>query len=129
MMNISSNIIIIVFLLFFLLSSLCVCYRTIKFQNTQKRKLVLEEEIIEEDEPEEKISKPEEKISKPEEPKIEHLSSDQKVQKKSIGASIPSKKKLAGLVKLKKDEPKKEDKPQTSGLSLLGAYSDSENSE
>ncbi|EFA01632.1 splicing factor YJU2 [Tribolium castaneum] len=92
--------------------------KTIKFQNSQKRKVVVEEEIIEDDEPEAKVSKPET-------PKTETASSEPKVQKKIVSA----RKMLSGLVKLKKDEPKKEEKPQTSGLSLLGAYSDSENSE
>ncbi|XP_044255407.1 splicing factor YJU2 [Tribolium madens] len=92
--------------------------KTIKFQNSQKRKVVVEEEIIEEDEPEVKVSKSET-------PKTEITFNEPRIQKKAVSA----RKMLSGLVKLKKDEPKKEEKPQSSGLSLLGAYSDSENSE
>lgn len=88
---------------------------------------MVEEEIIEEDEPVAKIVK-----------------SEPTIIKKNPEATVTSRKKLSGLVKVKKneDKPKEESKKekennrkvetqnsQNSGLSLLCAYSDSENSE
>ncbi|KAJ3658441.1 hypothetical protein Zmor_010176 [Zophobas morio] len=98
--------------------------KTIKFHSADKRKLVVEEEIIEEDAPAAKIPKAE--VVK------DVKSRSVPVVKKSIGGPTSSRKMLAGLVKVKKDEPKKEKeavKPESSSLRLLGAYSDSETSD
>ena len=86
--------------------------------------MVVEEEIIEEDAPAAKIPKAE--VVK------DVKSRSVPVVKKSIGGPTSSRKMLAGLVKVKKDEPKKEKeavKPESSSLRLLGAYSDSETSD
>ncbi|RZC38712.1 coiled-coil domain-containing protein 94 [Asbolus verrucosus] len=93
--------------------------KTIKFQNNQKRKLVVEEEIIEEDEPVVKVAKAGKSSS--------GESKNQTGSKKGVGVS--SRKMLAGLVKVKKDEEKREEKQLSNGLSLLGAYTDSDNSD
>ncbi|XP_018571417.1 coiled-coil domain-containing protein 94 [Anoplophora glabripennis] len=130
--------------------------KSIKFQSTQKRKLVVEEQIIEEsDEPEVKFTRQEEitnssviensNTSKP----IETTATTSTVSWTKGSQKMLSKKgnSLVGLVKVKKDakeapistqkvsqseraEPtlKNDIKPVTNGLSLLGAYSDSENS-
>ena len=106
------------------LSYWCLIFRTIKFHSADKRKLVVEEEIIEEDAPAAKIPKAE--VVK------DVKSRSVPVVKKSIGGPTSSRKMLAGLVKVKKDEPKKEKeavKPESSSLRLLGAYSDSETSD
>ncbi|CAH1370115.1 hypothetical protein MTP99_011636 [Tenebrio molitor] len=85
--------------------------KTIKFQRSDKRKLVVEEEIVEE-EPEVKVVKAESSSSV-----------KSQVAKKS---ATSSRKLLSGLVKIKKDEPKE---VGSKGLSLLGAYSDSDASD
>lgn len=134
-------------------------FRTIKFQSTQKRKLVVEEEIIEEDQPQEKIVKtvdiqisvPEPQKEPNEQPQLPSSSSstwcmkDSKRPKKTtslIGIVKPSvKKNTKSLIEFVKpligeSENSQDDhvnqtevKVAPSGLSLLGAYSDSENSD
>lgn len=131
-------------------------FRTIKFQNAGKRKIVLEEEIVDETEPEEKVAKTGEG---PVEDRNQAGSSSYvpktNFTTKILKGVIAKKSKLSGLVKIKKDtknqstenednkqaeekreestnqkEPSAEVKSSNSnGLSLLGAYSDSESSD
>lgn len=93
--------------------------KSVKFQNNQKRKIVVEEEIVE-DVPEVKIAKP------------ESTSTSLTVNKAaSKVTSTITKAKFSGLIKIKKgtsDVPQAPQKP-TNSLSLLGAYSDSDNSD
>lgn len=113
-----------------------------KFQSTQKRKLVAAEEIIE-DQPQEKTVKsntsesntPEQDPQSNSSSSLWSLKDNKPVQKKSsslIGIVTSNNKKAnKPLTEMSKpiDEAKEDVKVTTSGLSLLGAYSDSDNSD
>lgn len=146
-------------------------FRSVKFQSSQKRKVVVEEEIIEEmsdnDEPETKTQKVDDVQNKTEiiDPLIESTASASKKPStstsntqswnRSVGV-ISRKNALTGLVKVKKqdsassssvlkdnNESKSDasestnqeqktvsnEAPTTNGLSLLGAYSDSDSNQ
>lgn len=92
--------------------------KSVKFQNNQKRKIVVEEEIVE-DLPEVKIAK------------AESTSTSLITNKPSKVTSTITKSKFSGLIKMKKDLSDVTQPPQkpTNSLSLLGAYSDSDNSD
>ncbi|CAG9857562.1 unnamed protein product [Phyllotreta striolata] len=95
--------------------------KTVQFSNKSKRKLVAEEEVIEVIEPEQKLPKPDCSNSKP--------TSSMWTKNET---TVTKKKSLLGLVKTSKDKVNKcSDPPRTAtaGLSLLSAYSDSENSD
>lgn len=99
------------------------CFRTIKFQsNNQKRKIVVEEEVIEDLEPT-KISKMNEPTSNTQQ-KIVQSTNKNKFAKKPL---------LKGLVRLpgnknttNKSNSNSTISKSTNGLSLLGNYSDSD---
>ncbi|XP_076250007.1 splicing factor YJU2 [Rhynchophorus ferrugineus] len=111
----------------------------IKFQNSGKRKVVVEEVIEETDEPETKVTK------LTEESKNVVVSSSSSTNSWSVNTNklaTTKKKTLSGLIKLKDSQSSTSVKPSTecevsdkstenkpsssNGLSLLGAYSDSE---
>ncbi|CAH1107548.1 unnamed protein product [Psylliodes chrysocephalus] len=106
--------------------------KSVNFSSNSKRKLIIEEEIIEEEQPQLKLSKSEGNVI--------NLNSESKSGPSSSmwaknGSNIVIKKKtLLGLVKTNKSVNKEAEvpskqQPSTGGLSLLSAYSDSENSD
>lgn len=113
----------------------------IKFQNSGKRKVVAEEVIEESDEPEIKVTK----LVKKEETKSTVVPSSSSTSNWSVNTNklvVTKKKTLSGLIKLKDSQDTTSIKPSnasdvlekstgnkpssSNGLSLLGAYSDSE---
>lgn len=151
------------FLLKQFLNFLNSCFRSVKFQSSHKRKLIVEEEIIEEDKPQEKNIKIDD-----DQPTVSESPKEQTDPAKSISSSSSSSswemknksalKKTNTLMGIVKPNVKKESKSLIgivkplikdttvkitednninatvsdkvpSGLSLLGAYSDSDNSD
>lgn len=109
-----------------------------KFQSAQKRKLIVEEEVIEENLPQQKTTKiiDDKIVEAVEELKSPMESSSTKWSVKD-SKTIPKKASLLGIVRTNKNKVDNV-KPETSvcelktapsGLGLLGAYSDSENSD
>lgn len=114
-------------------------YRTVKFHSNQKRKLIVDEEIIEET--------PDEKILKLSTKETELPStSSANTWIKPVSKLAPKKSSLLGIVKVKKKTTDSTSSPQSApsdskvtvtikdstkgiGLSMLGAYSDSDNSD
>lgn len=96
------------------------CFRSVKFHNTQKRKVVLEEEIIEDEneEPTEKQQKIEneadpliESVPKEEVQKTSSVTNKTNTWNRSVG--VMSRKNLTGLVKIKKTETEVTEKSET----------------